>query len=82
MLGRSRVRRPRAMQGKDDADADSNESYERMQLGTNERASERERVAYFCAGLVGTWEAVRPSRARVLSVSRAIDLPARLEVCC
>ena len=46
-MGRSRVRRLRAVQGKyNDDDADSNESYGRM------RASE---CACFEAGIVGTW---------------------------
>ena len=73
MLGRSRVRRPRAMQGKDDADADSNESYERMQLGANERASERVNVLFLVLGWSqpGGWRG-HCARASSPSLARSI----------
>ena len=79
-MGRSRVRRLRAVQGKYNADdADSNESYGRMPLGANERASERLSVASFLIGKIATWGAI--ARAH-LSVSCAIDSLARFEVSC
>ena len=69
MMGRSRVRRLRAVQGKYNADdAGSNQSYGRMPLGANERASERASVASFSIGKIATWGAI--ARARPLRLLR------------
>ena len=68
-MGRSRVRRLRAVQGKYNADdADSNESYGRMPPGANERASERLSVASFLIGKIATWGDI--ARARPLRLLR------------
>ena len=69
MMGRSRVRRLRAVQGKCDNDVDSNESYERMPLGANERASERVWL-FWCWVNRNLWGGAAIARARPLHLLR------------